>query len=207
MLKPSSILNASATEPAFLNFFYRQIKENDTGRHLPYFPYLSPCGKERNFLRCDDTPIVFHSLLPVSEMDRRRAALRRKRRRSSDDNDGANAAPTPDAAPSIPPSQIKVVDADTPFADEPHELVYGGTLSVPFEPQRLRMTETGRLYYPAPGKTGRETADGERLALIASHLALRLSQDMTFGTTTHIHWLGKDCAIDASLPGDDEADF
>lgn len=23
------------------------------------FPYLSPCGRERNYVRCDDVPIVF----------------------------------------------------------------------------------------------------------------------------------------------------
>ena len=23
------------------------------------FPYISPCGRERNYIRCDDTPIVY----------------------------------------------------------------------------------------------------------------------------------------------------
>ena len=119
-----------------------------------------------------------------------------------------NAEPGQAAASEPPkPTQIKVVDATEPFADEPHELVYGGTLGVPFDPQQLRMTETGRLYYPAPGTTGREADDGVCLALVASHLALRLSQDMRFGATTHITWQGKDYVIDASMAGDDDADF
>ena len=28
-------------------------------RYMTEFPYLSLCGKERNFVRCDDIPIVF----------------------------------------------------------------------------------------------------------------------------------------------------
>lgn len=27
------------------------------------FPYISPCGRERNYIRCDDRPVVFTHLL------------------------------------------------------------------------------------------------------------------------------------------------
>ena len=37
---------------------------NDTG-HYQHFPYLSPCGRENNYIRCDDVPIVFTNLLPA----------------------------------------------------------------------------------------------------------------------------------------------
>ncbi|KAJ1363286.1 hypothetical protein KIN20_023122 [Parelaphostrongylus tenuis] len=43
----------------FLNFFYKQLRLNETGRFEESFPYVSLCGRERNFLRCDDRPIVF----------------------------------------------------------------------------------------------------------------------------------------------------
>lgn len=43
----------------FLNFFYKQLRLNKTGRFEELFPYISLCGLERNFLRCDDQPIVF----------------------------------------------------------------------------------------------------------------------------------------------------
>ncbi|CAI79194.1 UPF0598 protein F59C6.12 [Caenorhabditis elegans] len=46
----------------FLNFFYRKIKENKTGRYEDTFPWVSLCGIERNFLRCDDTPLVYTEL-------------------------------------------------------------------------------------------------------------------------------------------------
>ncbi|KHJ85699.1 hypothetical protein OESDEN_14567 [Oesophagostomum dentatum] len=43
----------------FLNFFYKQLRYNTTDRYADSFPYLSRCGIERNYLRCDDRPIVF----------------------------------------------------------------------------------------------------------------------------------------------------
>ena len=43
----------------FLAFFFKRLKKNDTGRYVGDFPYVSLCGPERNFVRCDDLPIVF----------------------------------------------------------------------------------------------------------------------------------------------------
>lgn len=45
-------------EKKFLRFFFNRLGKNKTERY-PEFPYLSICGKERNFVRCDDYPIVF----------------------------------------------------------------------------------------------------------------------------------------------------
>ncbi|XP_063306292.1 UPF0598 protein C8orf82 homolog [Pelobates fuscus] len=47
----------------FLVFFFKQVRRNETGRYEDDFPYISPCGRERNFIRCDDRPIVFTHLL------------------------------------------------------------------------------------------------------------------------------------------------
>lgn len=49
----------------FLRFFFRQLRLNDTNRY-PDFPWLSLCGRERNFIRCDDLPIVYTHILPLS---------------------------------------------------------------------------------------------------------------------------------------------
>ncbi|XP_021923661.1 UPF0598 protein CG30010 isoform X3 [Zootermopsis nevadensis] len=43
----------------FLEFFFKRLRLNTTGRYMAEFPYLSLCGRERNFIRCDDYPIVF----------------------------------------------------------------------------------------------------------------------------------------------------
>lgn len=34
------------------------MRQNNTARY-PEFPYISVCGRERNFVRCDDRPFVY----------------------------------------------------------------------------------------------------------------------------------------------------
>lgn len=48
----------------FLKFFYDRLRPNETDRYAADFPYISLCGRERNFIRCDDVPIVFTHVLP-----------------------------------------------------------------------------------------------------------------------------------------------
>ncbi|XP_075167116.1 UPF0598 protein CG30010 [Haematobia irritans] len=58
-------------EKKFLKFFFDRVKFNDTKRYKTEFPYLSLCGRERNYIRCDDTPIVFtHVIQDSSGMDK-----------------------------------------------------------------------------------------------------------------------------------------
>ncbi|KAM8875451.1 UPF0598 protein C8orf82 homolog isoform 1-T3 [Spinachia spinachia] len=47
----------------FLVFFFSRLRPNHSGRYQEDFPFLSPCGRERNFVRCDDRPVVFTHLL------------------------------------------------------------------------------------------------------------------------------------------------
>ncbi|KAG7164400.1 UPF0598 protein CG30010-like [Homarus americanus] len=49
-------------EKKFLQFFFSRLRMNDTERY-PEFPFLSPCGRERNYIRCDDLPVVFTNLV------------------------------------------------------------------------------------------------------------------------------------------------
>ena len=44
-----------------------RLKMNETGRYEEEFRYMSLCGKERNFVRCVDTPIVFTHVRQVTE--------------------------------------------------------------------------------------------------------------------------------------------
>ncbi|XP_064190466.1 UPF0598 protein C8orf82 homolog [Anguilla rostrata] len=48
----------------FLSFFFSRLRGNESGRYQEHFPFLSLCGRERNFLRCEDRPLVFTHLLP-----------------------------------------------------------------------------------------------------------------------------------------------
>jgi hypothetical protein len=52
----------------FLDFFFARLKRNDTDRYTDSFPYLSPCGIERNYVRCDDRPYVFTHLDKENEL-------------------------------------------------------------------------------------------------------------------------------------------
>ncbi|XP_063050130.1 UPF0598 protein C8orf82 homolog [Engraulis encrasicolus] len=51
-------------DPQFLVFFFSRVRPNRHGRYQEHFPFVSLCGRERNFLRCDDQPVVFTHLLP-----------------------------------------------------------------------------------------------------------------------------------------------
>ena len=55
------------SEKKFIEFFFKRIKQNDTGSYERDFPYFSPCGRERNFVRCDDLPIVFTNLICIGD--------------------------------------------------------------------------------------------------------------------------------------------
>ncbi|KAJ8683409.1 hypothetical protein QAD02_019201 [Eretmocerus hayati] len=50
----------------FLTFFFKRLRKNDTSR-FPQFPYLSLCGRERNYVRCDDLPIVFTEVVTKTD--------------------------------------------------------------------------------------------------------------------------------------------
>ncbi|KAM5281440.1 UPF0598 protein C8orf82 homolog [Ctenodactylus gundi] len=47
----------------FLVSFFSRLRPNRSGRYEASFPFLSLCGRERNFLRCEDRPVVFTHLL------------------------------------------------------------------------------------------------------------------------------------------------
>uniref|UniRef100_H3AJN1 Chromosome 8 open reading frame 82 n=1 Tax=Latimeria chalumnae TaxID=7897 RepID=H3AJN1_LATCH len=51
------------SDKKFLIFFFKQLRVNGTSRYQEEFPYISLCGRERNFVRCDDRPIVFTHLM------------------------------------------------------------------------------------------------------------------------------------------------
>lgn len=46
----------------FLYILYKLMTTNTTTEH-PNYPFLSPCGREQNFVQADDTPVVFHKLV------------------------------------------------------------------------------------------------------------------------------------------------
>ncbi|VDP88184.1 unnamed protein product [Echinostoma caproni] len=55
------------TDIFFIDFFFSRLQVNTTGRYTNEFPFLSLCGRERNYLRCDDKPTVFVDLKQLSD--------------------------------------------------------------------------------------------------------------------------------------------
>ena len=55
------------TEKQFLSFFFKRLQTNDSDRYTNDFPYLSPCGREKNYIRCDDLPIVFTDIITTDD--------------------------------------------------------------------------------------------------------------------------------------------
>lgn len=53
----------------FLVFFFKRVRQNTTGRYEEEFPFISLCGRERNFIRCDDKPIVFTHVINKNSKD------------------------------------------------------------------------------------------------------------------------------------------
>uniref|UniRef100_A0A1E1XV65 Uncharacterized protein n=1 Tax=Amblyomma sculptum TaxID=1581419 RepID=A0A1E1XV65_AMBSC len=54
-------------EKKFLEFFFRRLRRNETGKYEDEFPFASPCGREMNFVRCDDLPFVFTHIVQLPE--------------------------------------------------------------------------------------------------------------------------------------------
>ena len=175
------LLRLRSADKKFLDFFFQRVEPNSTGRYTNEFPFISRCGRELNFLRCDDTPLVYHTLIPKGvslTSDNDELDLYVKAHTDGDGGDAAAAA-----------------DGDGVQA---WEFVYGGTLRRQFEPSKLCMTDTARLYHPSP--------DGKDLYLVASPLAIKLSRLMDFGQdNTRFTWQGKSYDIDIRITDDDEA--
>ena len=55
------------TDKKFLQFFFSRLKLNTTGRYAQEFPYLPICGRERNFICCDDLPVVYTHVFTSTE--------------------------------------------------------------------------------------------------------------------------------------------
>ncbi|ETO19415.1 hypothetical protein RFI_17827, partial [Reticulomyxa filosa] len=117
--------------------------DNKLSIHEEY-PYISPCGKEMNFIKCDTSPIVFFDLIA----------------KEASSDSGAE-----------------------------WELIYGGSLRVPFDPYALRVHgKNWKVYHPVPDNVqcNDPMAPLQRYGVIGSDLLLRLDhQDVIRANTSH----------------------
>lgn len=96
---------------------------NDLNRFKEDFPYLSPCGRERNFIRCDDVPIVFTHIIKDAQGNE--------------------------------------------FLSHNHA---ADLLKVKFEPNKIFMSPSGKVYHPASARHGNIGLIGSKLSIEISNL-------------------------------------
>ena len=53
--------NSIIDDVDYIDYFYKNLKPNESGEYLEY-PFISLCGREKNYVRADDTPVVFKRL-------------------------------------------------------------------------------------------------------------------------------------------------
>ena len=60
--------------------------------------------------------------------------------------------------------------------DNNYKLVWGHSLSIPFQPDKLRISiDTGRLYHPFPVKNAKKFGQSTMFGLLKSHLTISIS--------------------------------
>ena len=210
----------------FLVFFFRRVKKNSTGRYEEEFPYVSPCGPETNYIRCDDLPVVFTHLLdhngqPIQDIETYGNSLPQQDDENPTPDSNFNPLGTANSGPnsgtqhnsnSHPSDKNRSLDVRTTNSNHTtcassqscaEVLSYGGAgdrLCVPFQPQKLCMLpEGGRVYH-----AGSEKLEG--VGLIKSSLAIELSRFFVYekgacsesSSPVGFRWRGRTWTIDGS---------
>ena len=199
-LEESRVKNiaTSLKDNRFLSFFFKRLKLNRTGKYEQEYPFVSPCGKEMNYVKPADIPIVFTSkieskTISESTIDRGKGNYDKFIRNSVLDQGEKNTN------------------------TERSYLEYNNSgLTVPYDPQNLRLSSiSGKLYYKLPlpfekkltrpHKTTKPSAQsddgfqsssdsgendkeikpypGLHFGLLKSQLVLELEKDLCYGET------------------------
>lgn len=157
---------AAIKEKKMLAFFFSRLKMNETDRY-PEFKYFSPCGRERNFVRSDDRPIVFSKCSLMEPPKSRR-----------------NKAKDTSEATLQPEWYLEYGHAD-------HLLVQK------FEPSMISMVpSTGRVYHPGPEATGGLGLIADKLAILWTQEARFNFEEGEENPPTQFRWQGKEYALD-----------
>ena len=57
------IIIITVSDKEFLTFFFKRLRINKTGHYTQDFPYISRCGPEINFIKCESQPIVYTDII------------------------------------------------------------------------------------------------------------------------------------------------
>lgn len=167
--------SALSADKKFLAFFFRRLRVNSTGHYEDDFPFVSPCGPETNYIRCDDLPLVFTHIL-----DQHRKVI------EDISSHALNLVP------------LGQTESETEL------LSYGGTgslLTVPFQPQKLSMLPgSGRVYHIGPSPAGGVGLVKSSLALeLSPFFEYRNKEDPENSSPVRFRWRGKAHDLDDSV--------
>ena len=186
-----------------------------TGRYEEDFPYVSPCGPETNYVRCDDLPVVFTHLLdqhgqPIQDIESYGNFSLAEPSEEIDNNTLLDQSKLPPTLrnPSTSSGDIMTSSGSVPDAVHGRDpvgsemLSYGGagaSLTVPFHPEKLCMLpEGGRVYHASPDVL-------EGVGLVKSSLAIELSRFFVYEDGANescppvgFRWRGKAWTLDGS---------
>ena len=162
-----------SADKAFLAFFFRSLRENRNGRYEDSFPYISPCGREVNYVRCDDLPIVYTHILDRSGRVIEDVGIYGQ-------------------SPSKP---------DEHLTETLSYGGTGNLLTVPFDPSKLCvLPTTGRVYYAGLDRLG---GVGLVKSSLASELSQFFVYDRTViengCTPVTFNWRGKATRFDPAI--------
>ena len=197
------------TDKKFLAFFFRRIKPNTSDRYQEEFPYISPCGPETNYIRCDDLPIVFTHLLDqdghviediftYGQTDIESEGQQEDYRFLGNSDIDVKTTISQELC-----AQHDGVKSGTKRSTE--SLSYGGagsSLTLPFQPEKLCMLpDSGRVYHTGPTLLG-------GVGLVKSSLALEFSRFFVYEegvSESHppvaFRWRGRTHTLDRSVLG------
>ena len=141
---------------------------NSTGCYEKDFPYMSPCGPETNYIRCDDVPVVFTHL-----MDQSKSVI--------EDVSGHTSEVPRLAGPEM------LTYGGT-----------GGLLTVPFQPEKLAMLPgSGRIYHCGPDLAGGVGLVKSSLALeLSPFFEYRSGDDPETSSPVRFRWKGESHELD-----------
>ena len=195
---------AILTDKKFLAFFFRRIKPNTTDRYQGEFPYISPCGPEINYIRCDDLPIVFTHLLDrdghvIEDI----STYGQTEPDSEGQQEHSRVLGNSNLDLKVTISQELRAQQERGTKRSTERLSYGGagsSLTQPFQPEKLCMLpDSGRVYHIGPTLLG-------GVGLVKSSLALEFSRFFVYAagaSESHapvaFRWRGRTHSLDRSV--------
>lgn len=151
-------------DAAFLRFFFKRLQRNDTAEFGELFPFVAHCGKETNYVACEDRPVVFQVRRRLSLAARARSA-QLTQWRLQDVIEGDDGAPLLTWGS----ARLNVNDG----------------LTVPFDPSRLLAgRDNGRLYYLPPDDHALPCGG---VGLVRSQLCVELGEEVEYDADGSVH--------------------